>query len=123
MAATYAAPPPLTLGQWAYQGGWNVAKQYGTTTGTDGRVSIRFKARDAHLVLGSADGKPLGFTVTLDGTAPGKDAGVDVDAAGRGSITGQRLYQLVRQRGGAAERTLTVTFDRPGAQAYAFTFG
>jgi hypothetical protein len=34
-----------------------------------------------------------------------------------------RLYQLVRQHGGAAERTVEITFAEPGAQAYVFTFG
>ena len=122
-AITYPAPPALTLGQWAYQGDWRVEKQRGVALAPGGKLSIRFKARDLHLVLGSGDGKPLGFTVTLDGKAPGADAGVDIDATGRGTINGQRLYQLVRHRGGARERVFTITFDRAGAEAYAFTFG
>jgi len=61
--------------------------------------------------------------VTLDGKAPGADAGSDVDKSGRGVIRGQRLYQLVRQKAGALERTFTITFAEPGAEAYAFTFG
>ena len=122
-AITYPAPPALTLGQWAYQGDWRVEKQRGVALAPGGKLSIRFKARDLHLVLGSGDGKPLGFTVTLDGKAPGADAGVDIDATGRGTINGQRLYQLVRHRGGARERVFRITFDRAGAEAYAFTFG
>ena len=34
-----------------------------------------------------------------------------------------RMYQLVRQRGEVRERTLEITFQEPGAEAYSFTFG
>jgi hypothetical protein len=33
------------------------------------------------------------------------------------------MYQLVRQRGGAAERAFEITFLDPGVRAYVFTFG
>lgn len=119
----YATPASLALGQWGYGGRWAVDAQRGLSREPGAALSIRFKARDLHLVLGSASGKPLRFTVTLDGRAPGADAGVDVDAAGNGTIRGQRLYQLVRHRGGARERLFTITFHDPAAEAYAFTFG
>ncbi|WP_118857519.1 cytochrome c biogenesis protein DipZ [Sphingomonas mesophila] len=119
----YAAPPALALGEWAYAGPWNVTYQRGRSLAPGAALSIRFKARDLHLVLGSASGEPVRFTVTLDGQAPGADAGVDIAADGTGTIRGQRLYQLVRHRSGARERTFTITFEQPGAEAYAFTFG
>ena len=71
----------------------------------------------------AADGKPVRFRVTLDGAAPGDDRGVDVDAGGNGVVTGQRLYQLVRQKGPVPDRTFEIRFLDPGAEAYAFTFG
>jgi len=40
-----------------------------------------------------------------------------------GIITGQRLCQLVRRRGGLRDRTFAIEFLDPGAQAFAFTFG
>jgi len=122
-AAAYTAPARLELGQWAYAGRWDVNYQRGRLAGPAGTLSIRFKARDLHLVLGSADGRPVRFQVTLDGKAPGADRGIDIDPAGNGRIAGHRLYQLVRQRGGAKERIFTITFLDPGAEAYAFTFG
>ena len=122
-AKTYAAPSTLTLGQWAYAGPWTVSYQRGRSEAGQATLSIRFRARDLHLVLGSATGKPVRFRVALDGAAPGADAGVDVDRQGNGTIKGQRLYQLVRHREGARERTFTITFLDPGAEAYAFTFG
>ena len=121
--ATYAVPSSLALGQWAYAGRWTVEEQRGRLEAPGGGIAMRFKARDLHLVLGSPDGKPRRFRVTLDGKAPGADHGLDVDAAGNGVVTDHRLYQLVRQQGGASERTFAITFLDPGVEAYAFTFG
>ena len=84
----------------------------------------RFHARDLHLVLGpSQDGKPVRFRVTIDGAAPGDDHGTDVGADGQGTVTSQRLYQLIRQAGAVGDHTFEITFLDPGVQAYAFTFG
>jgi hypothetical protein len=77
-----------------------------------------------HLVLGPPhDGKPIRFRVTLDGAAPGDSHGTDVDQDGQGVVTGQRLYQLVRQGGAITDRTFEIHFLDPGVEAYAFTFG
>jgi cytochrome c biogenesis protein CcdA/thiol-disulfide isomerase/thioredoxin len=122
-SGTYATPSALALGQWAYGGRWTVEQQRGRLEMSGGSLSIRFKARDLHLVLGSPDGKPIRFRVTLDGAAPGADHGLDIDAAGNGRVSDHRLYQLVRQKAGAKERTFTITFTDPGVEAYAFTFG
>ena len=46
-----------------------------------------------------------------------------MDAEGRGTVTDQRLYQLIRQPGPVTERTLEITFLDPGVEVYAFTFG
>ena len=49
---------------------------------------------------------------------------MDIDADGKGTVTGQRLYQLVRQSGrGRATAPSRSSFLDPGVQAYAFTFG
>jgi hypothetical protein len=63
------------------------------------------------------------FRVTIDGKAPGADHGMDVDADGYGTVTEDRLYQLVRQHGGIQDRTFRIEFLVPGVQAYSFTFG
>jgi hypothetical protein len=92
--------------------------------GADGRIRIRFHARDLHLVLSpSKTDKPVRFKVTIDGRAPGGDHGVDVDAQGNGVVTEERLYQLVRQGEGVTDRVFDIEFLDPGAQAFAFTFG
>ena len=87
-------------------------------------IDYRFHARDLHLVLGpSKDGKPIRFRVTLDGEPLGVDHGVDSDADGYGTVTEDRLYQLIRQHGSIRDRTFKIEFLGPGVEAYSFAFG
>ncbi|VWC04133.1 cytochrome C biogenesis protein [Burkholderia arboris] len=123
-AHRYAAPARLDLNDWGLAGTWSVGAERASLAAPDGRIVYRFHARDLHLVLGpGANGRPVRFRVTLDGAAPGTAHGADVDAQGYGTITGQRLYQLVRQPGAVADRTFAIEFLDPGVDAYAFTFG
>ncbi|MEN7530047.1 cytochrome c biogenesis protein DipZ [Cupriavidus sp. DL-D2] len=120
----YSAPAKPVLNQWGLAGDWKVGEEHATLTQPDGRIVYRFHARDLHLVLGpGADGKPVRFRVTIDGQAPGDSHGTDVAADGSGTVTAQRLYQLVRQKGDIRDRTFDIEFLDPGVQAYAFTFG
>ncbi len=120
----YAAPASLTLNQWGLSGAWTVHDENAVLDKSSGRIVYRFHARDLHLVLGpGADGKPVRFRVLLDGQAPDASHGVDTDAQGQGSITGQRLYQLIRQSGAIRDRTFEIEFLDAGAEAFAFTFG
>ncbi|CAG9273856.1 hypothetical protein BCEP4_890001 [Burkholderia cepacia] len=120
----YAEPARPDLNDWGLAGMWRVGAERATLAAPAGRIVYRFHARDLHLVLGPGeDGKPVRFRVTLDGAAPGAAHGSDVDAQGYGTVTGQRLYQLVRQPGAIADRTFSIEFLDPGVNAYAFTFG
>ena len=122
-AAHYDVPDRLELHQWALQGQWKIEPEYAQVVEADGSITLRFRARDLHLVLAPGeDGKPVRFRVTLDGKAPGADAGSDIAANGEGTVATERLYQLVRQPA-AAERVFEITFLDPGARAYAFTTG
>ena len=112
------------LNQWGLSGDWTVGGEHAVLDGKDGSIVYRFHARDLHLVLGLApESAPVRFRVTIDGAAPDDDHGTDTDAAGNGVVTGQRLYQLVRQSGAITEHTFEIHFLDPGVQAYAFTFG
>lgn len=118
------APAMLRLNQWSLSGDWIVRAEHADLQTAGGRLAFRFKARDLHLVMGpSRSGRAVRFRIRLDGQAPGADAGVDIDAQGLGRMESQRLYQLVRQPGGARERTFEIEFLDPGAQVFAFTFG
>ncbi|MBC8743054.1 cytochrome c biogenesis protein DipZ, partial [Paraburkholderia sp. UCT31] len=122
--ATYHAPSTLTANQWGLDGRWLVSDESARLDSPNGRIVYRFRGRDLHLVLGPGrDGQPVRFRVLIDNEAPGADRGADIDAYGNGTVTGQRLYQLVRQANGSGERTFEITFLAPGVLAYAFTFG
>jgi hypothetical protein len=53
------------------------------------------------------------------GQPPGAAHGIDVDEQGAGTVTEQRLYQLIRQPKPTADRQ----FLGSGVEVFAFTFG
>ncbi|HET6956369.1 MAG TPA: cytochrome c biogenesis protein DipZ [Vicinamibacterales bacterium] len=120
---SYATGTPR-LNEWGLSGVWTIREEDARLDEKDGRLVYRFHARDLHLVLGpAAAGTSVRFRITIDGAAPGENHGTDVDAEGRGIVTEQRLYQLVRQAGTITDRTFEIRFLDPGVQVYAFTFG
>jgi thiol-disulfide isomerase/thioredoxin len=120
----YAAPERLGLNQWALSGRWTAEEQAARADAAGGQIAYRFQARDLHLVMGpAAPGTSVRYRVLLDGQPPGPAHGGDIDAEGRGTVTDQRLHQLVRQPGPVTERTFEITFLDPGAEVYALTFG
>jgi thiol-disulfide isomerase/thioredoxin len=121
--SAFAYPEQLRVNEWALSGGWRIGYERITLDRAGGGIAYRFHARDVHLVLSSAAGGPIPFRVLLDGEAPGGSHGVDVGADGHGVLRDGRMYQLVRQSDRVRERTLEITFGKPGAEAYAFTFG
>jgi thiol-disulfide isomerase/thioredoxin len=93
---SYTAGTPR-LNEWGLAGFWTIREEDARLDEKDGRLVYGFHARDLHLVLGpTAVGKSVRFRITIDGAAPGKSHGTDVDAEGNGVVTEQRLYQLVR---------------------------
>ena len=113
----------LALNDWALSGAWKSGPEMVVLEEAGGSIAFRFHARDAHLVMASGTPEPIPFRVTLDGEAPGASHGVDVAEDGTGVLQDGRMYQLVRQQDEVSDRTLEVTFEAPGAQAYSFTFG
>jgi len=121
---SYEAPVRLLLNHWALTGDWTMGAQAATLNTAGGQIACRFQARDLHLVTGPASPGTSGrFRVLLDGQPPGADHGTDSDGQGNGTVTRQRLHQLIRQHGPVTERTFEITFLDSGVQAYAFTFG
>jgi thiol-disulfide isomerase/thioredoxin len=120
----YAAPARLRLNHWALSGDWTVEKQATLLNKANGRIAYRFHARDLHLVMGpAARGTSVRIRVLIDGQLPGAAHGIDVDDQGNGTVTEQRLYQLIRQPKPITDRQLEIEFLDPGVEAFAFTFG
>jgi hypothetical protein len=63
------------------------------------------------------------FRVLIDGRPPGEAHGLDVDENGNGTVTEQRLYQLIRQPKAVIDRQFEIEFLDAGVEAFAFTFG
>jgi hypothetical protein len=119
----YELPQRLPLNQWALAGRWALEPESVVLEQAGGSIAFRFAARDAHLVLSPGARGPIPFRVLIDGEAPGRSHGVDVDEDGHGVLQDARMYQLVRQHDAVRQRTLEITFLQPGAKAYSFTFG
>jgi thiol-disulfide isomerase/thioredoxin len=119
----YELPEQLHFNNWALAGEWTIGRESVVLEHAGGSIVYRFYARDAHLVLSSGSREPIDFRVRLDGEAPRSSHGVDIDEDGNGVLKDGRLYQLVRAQKAVRERTLQITFDAPGVEAYAFTFG
>jgi thiol-disulfide isomerase/thioredoxin len=121
---TYALPMRLRLNDWALSGDWTVRREATALNKPNGHIAYRFQARDLHLVMGpAAAATPVRFRVLIDGQAPGAAHGIDVDEQGNGTVTEQRLYQLIRQPKPIADRLFEIEFIDPGVEAFAFTFG
>jgi len=118
----YEEPRRLRLNQWALSGDWTVQPQLATLNQPGGRILHRFRGRDVNLVLGAA-AEPVRLRMRIDGAPPNGSSGLDVDEHGTGTVTDERLYQLIRQDGRIVDRTVEITFLDAGAQAYVFTFG
>ena len=120
----YELPARLRLNEWALSGDWTVKKEAAVLNKPNGRIAYRFHARDLHLVMGpAAPGTSVRFRVLIDGQPPGAAHGIDVDEQGNGTVTEQRLYQLIRQPMPIADRQFEIEFLDSGVEAFAFTFG
>ena len=120
----YAVPTRLRLNEWALSGDWTVGKQATLLNQANGRIAYRFHARDLHLVMGpAAPGAAVRFRVLIDGQPPGAAHGSDVDDRGYGTVSEQRLYQLIRQPPPISDRLFEIEFLDAGVEVFAFTFG
>jgi hypothetical protein len=121
---SYAEPGSLQLNHWALAGEWTIGERACVLDGAGGTIAFRFHARDVNLVLSPRTrAESVPFEVRVDGAPPGAAHGVDVDEQGNGTVTQQRLYQLVREPGPIRDRTFEIRFEAPGVGAYVFTFG
>jgi thiol-disulfide isomerase/thioredoxin len=120
----YTPPTHLSLNQWAPSGAWSISRRAATATAPNARLAIRFQARDVNLVMGPAvRGTAIPFRVRLDGQPVADAHGSDVAADGTGTVSEQRLYQLIRQPAPITERVFEIEFLDPGVELFCFTFG
>ena len=94
----YIAPSSLGRNQWALSGNWRIGPVATVLEEPGGGIAFAFHARDLNLVMKPAvPHTSLLFRVRIDGQPPGPAHGLDVGEDGNGTVSDQRLYQLVRQ--------------------------
>jgi cytochrome c biogenesis protein CcdA/thiol-disulfide isomerase/thioredoxin len=117
----FQLPSQLDLNSWGLDGTWDVTSQYVTAAQAGDKLELSFKARDVYLVM-SAPGSVTAHVTIGGATTPPAEGTEDVSASGEITVSSSRLYHLVHLPA-SEQATLTITFDAPGAQAFAFTFG
>ena len=123
-AHAYAAPAQLSLNHWALDGNWTIEDEPVILNEPGGRIVYEFHARDLNLVMGrTTPGTPARFRVLIDGVPPGSAHGFDIDEQGNGTVSEQRLHQLIRQPSQVSDRRFEIEFLDAGVAAYDFTFG
>jgi cytochrome c biogenesis protein CcdA/thiol-disulfide isomerase/thioredoxin len=122
VSAKYTFPSTLPAGGIAASGSFNFQPEYTVAEAAGDKLELSFTAGDVYLVMYSP--KPVPATVTVTGIDGVTGATVTEDVAADGSMTigPARLYHLVHLPA-MASGAVTITFNAPGAQAYAFTFG
>ena len=120
-ASQYHFPRSLPDDAWALSGKWSVQSEKTVSAQKNAALRLNFKARKVFLVLGTASGKAIRATLSLNGKPIGDPAGKDV--AG-GTVTVQRntLYELIDQKD-FQSGLLEIRASEPGLEVYAFTFG
>ena len=115
----YVFPAQLPQDKFGLSGSFDGQDDYITALEAGDKLEMSFYARDVYLVL-AAD-TPVPVTVKISG-AQGVGTSEDVAADGSMVIGAARLYHLVHLDT-ANPGIVTITFNAPGARAYAFTFG
>ena len=117
----FQLPSQLDLNSWGLDGTWDVTSQYITAAQAGDKLELSFRARDVYLVMSAPGSVAAHVTIGGAGTPPAGGT-EDVSASGEITVSGSRLYHLAHLPA-SEQATITITFDAPGAQAFAFTFG
>ena len=113
-------PASLQTNEWALDGKWDVSNQFVTTQVSGDKLQLRFQARDVYLVMSAVT--PVTAHVVVTGASTVSFQTEDVSSTGALTVSTARLYHLVHLPD-QEEATVTLTFDTPGVQVFAFTFG
>lgn len=104
--------------EWSLGGKWQMSGEFSQSSVDNARLSFNFSAREVYLVMSG----PPGSLVSVSVEGLDQPGGSDVNAQGKVSIDGARLYKLVSTDTFLSNKRLTLTFPA-GITVNAFTFG
>lgn len=102
-------------------GSWEFHKEFAENKDPGGRIVLRFKAGKVFFVAGAAEETRI--KVLLDGRPLSAHRGAQVNESSEVRVREAGLYRIVEGLDGESEHTLELIVERPGLQAYTFTFG
>lgn len=118
---SFSFPASLSLHRWALSGKWQIESERSIAKHSGAALRLHFTAGKVFLVLGTADGKPIEASLTLNGKPLGAVSGADVHN-GIVTVDSHRLYALIDQTD-VSDGVVEITAKRAGLEVYAFTFG
>lgn len=119
---TLARPADASIetNQLYLAGTWDFQGEYATSQSADARIIYTYDSKNVYFVASSENG--VHITVLRDGVPVNVQKGEDVDANGHVMIKDARLYKLISEPD-MSTHTLDIIIDKPGLDAYTFTFG
>ena len=116
---TYSIPAALPEHHFAVSGKWTFYQEYAQPEEASAQIELYFYAKDVYLVMDT----PAPGTINVEILSPDQpNRSEDVDAQGNITVDSARLYHLA-SFDSATQGMLRLTFQQPGIQTFAFTFG
>jgi cytochrome c biogenesis protein CcdA/thiol-disulfide isomerase/thioredoxin len=112
----------LAYNEWNLTGNWQSGSDVITSGAAQDSLSFRFTGKEVYLVMNPPRGATGTVHVLLDGKDVGTAGGVDVKNSSV-LVSEDRLYHLVHLENAGSWHILSLIFETPGVEAFAFTFG
>jgi thiol-disulfide isomerase/thioredoxin len=122
-----SVPAKVEVDRFYLGGRWRFEREYAAPAAPDAVLVLRFRAREANMVLAAQHGSTAVIEVLIDGhPATPQNMGADVRLENQRAVChvqGARLYTLAQFHGALAAHTLELRFSSANVRAYTFTFG
>lgn len=119
---TYAATAELPADSWTLGGQWSASGQAITATADDAMVELHFRGREVNIVLDGPTGAQVQVQVVDAAGMPVAATPAKDVRAGRVTLDGARMYNLVDGTAPVDGARLHLVFPA-GVSAHSFTFG
>jgi cytochrome c biogenesis protein CcdA/thiol-disulfide isomerase/thioredoxin len=115
-------PQKLGNNEWNLSGNWLSGNDSIASGATGDSLSFQFNAKEVYLVMKPQSGVSAKVHVQLDGKDVGSSGGTDAKDS-TVLVSEDRLYHLVHLENSGSWHVVTLVFENPGTEAFAFTFG